>query len=196
MTRNPYKAPNPQGKGLVTLLKDWQATRPAAVTKKHAAELLFDWFVSALVLSARFSFRPVVGQSYYLYCKAGVWTLSLVAPEEWGRGQPGACLGCCELRADMTWGLAVADALAHSQELKAALGERLEAFTADLDSDESLADKLPGYRRELPYYQRMLATGLGVSLRESAGGVEHSLGTARKFLNASRSRVDTLLALD
>ncbi|MFT7289494.1 MAG: hypothetical protein ACI87W_003629 [Halieaceae bacterium] len=169
MSRNPHKNPNPQGKGLVRVLSDWQDTRPACVVRKEPAELLFDWFVSALVLSARFQFKPVVGQRYYLYSHSDEWRLSLVGPQEWGRQSMGVCLGCCELREDMTWSMQAVDGLAESPALQAALAGLAESFVGQLDSDAPLEGLLPGFRRDLPYYQCMLATGLGVSLRQSLG---------------------------
>lgn len=168
MSRNPHKNPNPQGKGLVSVLAHWQDTRPAQVQAKAPAELLFDWFASALVLSARFSFKPARGQRYYLYTDQGDWQLSLVGPDEWGDRSIGECLGVCELREDMTWSITADAGLANKPALQAALAGLVESFTRALDSDDTLVEHLPGYRRELPYYQRMLATGLGSSLRQSA----------------------------
>jgi hypothetical protein len=168
MSRNPHKNPNPQGKGLVSVLAHWQDTRPAQVQAKAPAELLFDWFASALVLSARFSFKPARGQRYFLYANQGDWQLSLVGPDEWGDRYIGDCLGVCELRQDMTWSITADPELATKPALQTALAELVDSFTASLDSDDELVERLPGYRRELPYYQRMLATGLGSSLRQSA----------------------------
>ncbi len=169
MSRNPHKNPNPQGKGLVAVLADWHESRPQSVREKAPAELLRDWFASALVLSARFQFRPAPGQAYFLYCRDGDWQLSLVAPQEWRGVGPGACLGRCELRSDMTWTLEPAEDLEQQPELLKELSKLIDGFTAALGSEAPLSDQLPGYRRELPYYQRMLATALGASLRESAG---------------------------
>jgi hypothetical protein len=120
------------------------------------------------VLSARFSFKPARGQRYYLYAQNGDWSLSLVGPDEWGARSVGDCLGVCELREDMTWSITADAQLSSKPALQSALAELVDGFTASLDSDDELADHLPGYRRELPYYQRMLATGLGASLRQSA----------------------------
>jgi hypothetical protein len=172
MSRNPHKNPNPQGKGLVPLLADWQSTRPALIRSKAPAELLFDWFVSALVLSARFQFRPVPGQQYFLYLREGEWRLSLIGPEEWGDRACGDCLGACWLRDDMTWAIEADESLAATPALQQALATLAGSFAEELDSDDSLAAQLPGYRRELPYFQRMLATGLGSSLRQSVGNSE------------------------
>jgi hypothetical protein len=161
------KDPNPQGKGLVPVLAHWQATRPRAVRAKRPAELLLDLFSSTLVLSARCDFRPVPGQRYYLYCGEGDWRLSLVSPAEWGERAPGACLGACTLREDMTWGVVADPELQENAALRSQLAALAEDFLARLDVDGELADQLPGYRRDLPYYRRLLATGVGASLRQS-----------------------------
>lgn len=168
MQRNPYKNPNPQGKGLVPVLADWQGSRPACARAKNPAELLFDWFASALVLSADFRFKPAQGQTYFLYAREGSWKLSLVGPKEWGDGEMGDCLGVCELRADMTWAISPDEELAHKPRLQKMLAELAADFMQDLENDDAVSEHLPGYRRDLPYYQRMLATGLGASLRDSA----------------------------
>lgn len=183
------KNPNPQGKGLVALAVDWEATRPRAATQKQPAELVFDWFVSALVLSSRFSMRPALGQDYYLYARGENWQLSLVGPGEWGENFSGECLGRCCLREDMTWELTPADDLAERPDLLAALARLAQGFMESLDSEESLEAQLPAYRRDLPYYQRMLATGLGASLRDSAGAsleapTQKLLAEARRSLPA------------
>ncbi|WP_439106403.1 DUF2452 domain-containing protein [Congregibacter sp.] len=168
MSRNPHKNPNPQGKGVVPVLAHWGETRPAYAGAKAPAELLFDWFASVLVLSAKFQFKPALGQIYYLYAREGNWQLSLVGPSEWGDREVGDCLGTCELRPDMTWAITPDEAMAENPRLQNALSTLIDAFMTGFDSDDALADHLPGYRRELPYYQRMLATGLGASLRGSA----------------------------
>jgi hypothetical protein len=187
MARNPHKNPNPQGKGLVAVLADWQDTRPRGLREKAPSVLLRDWFTSALVLSASFRFRPAVGQAYYLYSRRGEWRLSLIGPEEWGGRDAGACLGRCELRPDMTWHLDAADDLDRQPELRAELEALIESFTEQLGEEGRLADQLPGYRRDLPYHQRMLATALGASLRDSAGRADWLEAPARTLLSGAGS---------
>lgn len=174
--------PNPQGKGLVPVLAHWQATRPRAVRAKAPAELLLDLFASTLVLSARFDFRPVVGQRYYLYHGAGDWRLSLIAPEEWGARAPGACLGLCTLRADMTWSVEADQAVNDNPALRARVAALAEDFLGRLDVDGTLAEQLPGYRRDLPYYRRLLACGVGASLRQSLSAAGSDALGARESL--------------
>jgi len=185
MTRNPHKNPNPQGKGLVSVLADWQQTRPRELREKTPAVLLRDWFTSALVLSASFRFRPAVGQAYYLYSRNGDWRLSLVAPGEWGERKAGACLGRCELRPDMTWALEPSDDIDRQPDLVAELTQLIESFTQQLGDEGTLAEQLPGYRRDLPYHQRMLATALGASLRDSADRAAWLEAPARELLGAA-----------
>lgn len=182
MSLHSEKKPNPQGKGLVPVLADWESSRPIAVQPREPAELVFDWFVSALVLSSAFRFKPALGQDYYLYARAGRWQLSLVAPQEWGDKEVGDCLGKCRLARDMTWSMEAAEDLEQKPELRAALHEVIESFTRGLDSDAALDETLPGYRRELPYYQRLLATGLGTSLRRSVDNPELLDGSTRDLL--------------
>ena len=167
------------------MLADWHERRPQDVRAKSASELLRDWFASILVLSTTFNFRPALGQTYYLYCRDGDWQLSLVAPQEWRGRAPGACLGQCELRSDMTWALEPVDDLDAHPTLGAELEKLIEGFTAELEGDGSLGEHLPGYRRELPYYQRMLATALGTSLRASTGADVNLEAPVRALLESA-----------
>lgn len=168
MSFQPKKNPNPQGKGLVPVLADWESTRPQEFRDRTSADLLFDWFVSALVLSAKFAFKPVVGQSYYLYLRDDDWSLSLIAPTEWSERRSTECLARCELQPDMAWAIKPVEGVTPNATLIASLRGRLEAFLTELDSEAPLEDALPGYRRDIPYYARMLATALGRTLRCSA----------------------------
>lgn len=171
------------------MLTHWGDTRPQAVHAKAPAELLFDWFASVLVLSAQFRFKPALGQVYYLYARDGSWQLSLVGPREWGEKDMGDCLGTCELRADMTWSITPDPDMADNARLQNALGALVDAFMGSLESDDSLEEHLPGYRRELPYYQRMLATGLGASLRGSATAADTLQSPLRVLLERAGSEL-------
>lgn len=162
------KNPNPQGKGLVPVLDDWQASRPTQLAPKPIGQWLLDWFASVVVLSSTFSFKPAVGQRYFLYWWRESWKLSLVSPEEWGSRPVGDCLGECRMNPDMTWTIQAAEGLDAKPELLQALQGMVEGFLCELEDDAALEERLPGYRRDLPYYQRMLATALGKSLRASA----------------------------
>ncbi len=61
--------------------------------------------LSMLIYQARLSFKPNIGQTYYLYEKKdGQHMLSLVAPREWGSGSPfKRFIAAVQLLADHTW---------------------------------------------------------------------------------------------
>ncbi len=160
------KRPNPQGKGVVPILRDWQSLRPLEVAGRTPERFLRDYCISSLILGASFKFKPVVGKRYFLYARQTKWTLSLVSPTEWGHKVPGEFLSACFLRPDMTWEL-------DSSELSASpalpkLQNYIEHFVDFLKSTESVAATLPFYVGNLPYYQRMLATALASSLSHSS----------------------------
>jgi len=171
------KNPNPQGKGCVTVLQDWDSLRPQLPGRKRAVEVLRDYCLSSLVLAAKFRFKPVPGKSYYLYCDEGEWTLSLIAPDEWGQRQPGDFAAHCCLRPDMTWQLEFGQ-LADDGRVRQCLEQFVEAFSATVSRGGALEDGLPFYVSNLPYYQRMLATGLAVSVKHSLGGIGSIDGAA------------------
>ena len=54
---------------------------------RERIEKLYDEYnTSIMVWESKISFEPIVGKSYFLYNFAGQLTLSLIAPNEWGRG--------------------------------------------------------------------------------------------------------------
>ena len=61
--------------------------------------------LSLLIYNAKLSFKPEIGQVYYLYEKADdTYTLSLISPEEWGAGMPyKKFVAAVQLLADHTW---------------------------------------------------------------------------------------------
>jgi hypothetical protein len=160
------KNPNPQGKGCVSILQDWHAFSPSSPVKKSANDILTDYCFSALVLAAQFRFKPVQGKTYYLYSDEQTWSLSLIGPQEWGDGIPGEFVANCCLQTDMTWQLEFGQPRTGSP-VSDRLKGFVESFTHTLAHQDSVADELPFYVRDLPYYQRMLATGLAVSLQHS-----------------------------
>ena len=161
-------APNPQGKGHVGFLLDWDRTRPKRVRAKKPVQLLADYFTSLLVLSSQFSIQPVTGQRYYLYFLRGQWSLSLVSAREWkSEERLTAFVGECRLHDDMTWSIAPADDLGDKAEISAALTTIFDQFVADLDNDEPLQHGLPFYAGALRYWQRLLASALSHSVRDS-----------------------------
>jgi hypothetical protein len=160
------KNPNPQGKGNVTVLQDWDALCPRFPERKSARNILTDYCLSALVLAAKFQFRPVQGKLYYLYSDEQKWSLSLIGPHEWGDTTLGEFVASCRLQTDMTWQLGFCQLRSDSPVLHR-LERFVEDFTNTLARQESVVDELPFYVSNLPYYQRMLTTGLAVSLQHS-----------------------------
>jgi hypothetical protein len=164
---NRRKNPNPQGKGALPVLRDLALFSAAGVRRKDPVEFFRDYCVSSLVLAARFQFRPVVGNTYYLYSRDDDWLLSLISPDEWGARQPGPFVASCLLREDMTWAVAFAD-LGTEPGVEKKLQRYVEAFTDTLERQEDVIDHLPWYVRHLPYYRRVLASGLAASLQLSS----------------------------
>lgn len=152
---------------MVPVLRDWEVLQPVALAPKPPAVFLRDYCISSLVLAAQFRFKPVVGRAYYLYARAQDWNLSLIAPDEWGERRPGECLGACRLRPDMTWEIDTAESCGENAAALARAGSFVQAFVETLSAQEGIAANLPFYASGLPYYQRLLATALSVSLQRT-----------------------------
>ena len=170
---------NPQGKGMVPVLDALNALRPWQPGEKEAEQILREFCLSTLVLSARFDFRVVPDKTYFLYRSEAEWCLSLISPEEWGARIPGAFLGSCCLAQDMTWSLELAPDVANDPALVAALQTHLQGFVSRLEEVGTLEDALPLYESTLPYQQRMMATALSSSLQTSllVSGLRGRAGT-------------------
>ena len=177
-TGNFDRSPNPQGKGVVPVLQDWHALQPAGVALKTPVDFFRDYCISSLVLAADFRFRPVVGRDYYLYSRDQRWSLSLVAPREWGERQPGDYVASCRLRPDMTWDIDFAD-LEPGSSATIALQAFVEGFVDTLSGQESLEEGLPYFARRLPYYRRVLGAALAKSLHRSMADPDRMLGVLR-----------------
>ncbi len=60
--------------------------------------------ISEVIYDATLNFRPVVGHIYHLYQKKDdSFTISLVAPDEWGRKLPYIFIATVQLLYDHTW---------------------------------------------------------------------------------------------
>jgi hypothetical protein len=166
---------NPQGKGLVPVLEHWRDAQPSVVHSRTPREVLRDYLVTALVVSAEFRFKPRTGVQYFIYLADGAWQLSLVSPEEWRGRAPGPCLGRCMLQPDMTWQLTPSEDIAEHPALLEGIEAFHQGFVAWLDRDGTLEDHLPFHVRRLPYYRRLLAAGMAGSLQRSLSrsGLEH-----------------------
>jgi len=160
------KNPNPQGKGLVPILRDWGTMQPTVSGTKSSADFLRDYCLSSLVLSAHFRFKPVVGKTYFLYASEQGWSLSLIAPQEWRQRKDDDFVAACRLRPDMTWDTDTSQVDERSPALARAQ-TFICGFVDAFARQASISAHLPFYCAALPYYQRMLGTALASSLQRS-----------------------------
>ena len=182
-----HSAPaNPQGKGVTTLLQDWQQFKPEAAASLSVPKLLAEYFSSLLVLSAQFRFKPVRGRDYYLYYCKGQWQLSMIGPEQWSEQKRGLYFGCCQLQSDMTWTIEVIENLEQCRDLQAALQAFQQQLAGHLDNDTPIADTLPFYVEALPFYARLCATGLAKSLSLSFDTLGMLEQPARQWLSTAK----------
>ncbi|MEL7538918.1 MAG: DUF2452 domain-containing protein [Pseudomonadota bacterium] len=159
---------NPDGKGVVGFLRDWDYSTPRGVTAKPSGQILADYFTSLLVLSASFSFKPVFNKDYYLYFDDGRWVLSLIAPTEWRSVEKErAFAGTCRLHDDSTWSIEPAENLRGESLVADAMAQFFDGFVEKMQSRDPLEDGLPICEWRLPYYQRLFAAALSRSLKFS-----------------------------
>ena len=158
---------NPQGKGLVPVMEDWRAAQASAIRVRAPKEVLRDYLVTSLVVSAQIRLKPRPGVDYFLYLAGETCQLSLLSPEDWRGRQPGPCLGRCVLQADMTWQFTPAATVTEDPELCEWLEAFWQGFTDWLAQEGTLEDHLPFHVRQLPYYRRLLAAGMASSLQRS-----------------------------
>ncbi|MFK8029825.1 MAG: DUF2452 domain-containing protein [Gammaproteobacteria bacterium] len=163
----PKTTGNPDGKGASAFALDWQQSAPRGVVAKPRTQLMAEFFTSMLILSSSFKFRPVMGELYYLYWINGEWSLSLIAPDEWSEERRSAFAGTCQLQRDITWTIDPSDLLKERNPVSEAMGRFYEAFSGTLDTDRVLEDVLPFFIKEMPYYQRLYASGLSRSILAS-----------------------------
>lgn len=162
------KNPNPQGKGLAPVLDGLSRSRASAVLPpKQIDQVSSELFTSLFVLNARFEFRPVAGQSYWLYFTDDKFKLFSTAPEDWATGQPGQFVGECVLQPDVTWTININETIAGETWFTDYVEEQRQRVEQTLNEAETLEDAMPYYLQKLPYYSRLLAYGVGISLKES-----------------------------
>jgi hypothetical protein len=199
------KSPNPQGKGQLPTLQALQEVSVGALPRRSREEWLLDYMAGALVLSARFAFKPVVGRAYYLYWKEGSWSLSMVSPQEWGTRLASSPVARCTLRSDLSWQLSALerpgldgpgrdgpglDGAGLDEEVSAALLAFQQAFRDQLDTDQPLADILPYHNDALPWYPRLMGLALAKTLQTSLDCLPAPLRSGRALLeNVSRQRL-------
>ena len=180
-------SPNPQGKGLAPILEAMAAYPRRRDTYRAPAQVLQAYMISRLVLCADFGFKPVPGQSYYLYLHDQGLNLSLIGPDEWGAGSRKGeqYLACCYLRPDMLWDLSDLQLGSEGTEsegqerqgqksedregMRARLQELVRELAAgpiaDLKSVVPLEEALPDYDHRLAFNQRVLANALSQTMR-------------------------------
>lgn len=105
--------PEDRGKIKATSLKSmYQQTDVQLVQIKEQIELLAKQAqaihdrieISELVYQARMNFKPLEGHTYHLYQNArNEFFMSLVGPDEWGRGSIPDFCATVKLMADHTW---------------------------------------------------------------------------------------------
>ncbi|MGR9046229.1 MAG: DUF2452 domain-containing protein [Gammaproteobacteria bacterium] len=162
------KCPNPQGKGLVPVLDSLaQARKGLSVPAKDIGRIADELFTSLFILNSQIKFKPVAGQTYWLYRKDSGYRLSLIAPEQWSPSQSGQFIGACELHFDLTWTLRLSDQGQADPELIAEIARRRERFDRKLAQAECVDAMLPFYLEELPFYARVLASALAYSIGQS-----------------------------
>jgi len=180
------KPANPQGKGTVALLDSLQqAKKQLKVSAKNIHQISSDLFTSLFILNSQICFKPTARQTYWLYHKNNQYRLSLIAPEQWMPAQYGRFIGACELQIDLTWTLDLSDDCANDQAFIQEIAQQRLQLEEKLQLAEKIDDVLPVYLETLPFYSRVLASGLAYSLKQSMqlGGISGlSFQQAKKAL--------------
>ena len=184
------KNPNPQGKGLSTVLEGLSQSRPGVVVPpKQIDQISSELFTSLFVLRSEFRFRPVVGKSYWLYRVDDQFKLYMLPPDQWSAGHPGQFIGECVLQDDITWTLTMDERAAEDESLLSLIEEERQRLERSLEEAAAVEDAMPEYIASMPFYCRLLAYGLGSSLRGSmqAAGINALSYEQAKGLLAHKS---------
>ncbi len=166
MTTKNITIANPQGKASLAVLSDLQSFAPINVHKKDIPRWLADFFTSLLVLSAKFSFKPITNKEYYLYFDGSHWRLSLIEPDAW-KDCPYIFFASCCLHEDKSWSISPQGHWEENDILRNRINQIKQEFYNTLNSDQSIDSLLPYYETNLNYYQRLAANGLAKSLKQS-----------------------------
>ena len=162
------KAANPQGKGVVSVLDSLQqAKKNLYVPAKNIQQISNELFTSLFILNSEIRFKPVKGQTYWLYLKNTQYRLSLIAPEQWSPSQYGRFIGACELQTDLTWTLQLSDDCTNDQAFIKEIAYQREWLEKKMQQAEKIDDVLPVYVETLSFYSRVLASALAYSLGQS-----------------------------
>jgi hypothetical protein len=160
--------PNPQGKGLTPVLDSLRESRISIpAPSKHMEQISSELFTSLFVLHSKFQFKPVVNKKYWLYRRDNQFQLSLISPQEWGGSGFGQYIGECMMQEDVTWTLALDERAAQDRELMGLIEKRRREFEQALGAADDVTKALPFYVESLPFYQRVFASALANSLKES-----------------------------
>ncbi len=169
MTTHTKPPANPQGKGTSPVLATLESPRAelASVAPKQIDQVTAELFTSLFVLDSEFRFKPVVGQRYFLYRKQGRFWLGLTPPDMLGEAVAGRFIARCTLQRDLTWTMALDDAVAADASFIAYLGERRAELEARMAEADTLDDVLPRYDSRLSFYRRASAFATAYSLSRS-----------------------------
>ena len=166
-TLTELKIANPQGKGNLPVLEQLQSLVPSTIPDRTSRQWLTDFLTGALIVSAKFSFKPVVNRSYYLYWQRPQWQLSMISPQEWGTKLSATPVATCHLQPDYSWQLSPIDSVFEDAELLSALENFQTDFLKFIDNDAPLMENLPFYSEDLAWYPRLMALGLAKNLQQS-----------------------------
>jgi hypothetical protein len=178
MTTKDISIANPQGKASIAVLNDLHLFKPFNIKKKNAPQWLTDYFTSLLVLSSKFSFKPIMKKNYYLYFDDNDWYLSLIEPHSW-KNCPYLFFATCCMHEDKSWSISPTDNWEKNIHLNDRINDMKKEFFNSINTNSPVIDTLPYFAGHLPYYQRLAANALANSLKRS---LQLSLG-----LNESQS---------
>ena len=162
------KKPNPQGKGLSTVLDALVDSQvKTSLPPKNIEQVSSELFTSLFVLNTNFEFRPVAGNSYWLYHTNDKFKLFSTSPNDWACGQPGIFIGECVLQNDVTWTIQINQDVSQQEWFISYLHQQKIHLEESLENSISLEEAMPFYVKKMSYYSRLLAYGLGTSLNTS-----------------------------
>lgn len=189
----PTRNPNPQGKGLVTVLQEIDSRQYALNTSNgySLTKTLHDYALSRLVLCAEFHFKPVVSKPYYLYVKDRTLKLSLIAPKEWRDSGFGFYICQCILESTMLWTFSNKNDDPNAVDYLALAVEPLkDTLLSDFFSSKPLEETLPYYDERLPFHRRVLANALASQITMQ---IPKALSKSLKQLGKENSNVIGLI---
>jgi len=177
---------NPQGKASIAVLDDLHQFKPFNIRKKDAAQWLTDYFTSLLVLSSKFSFRPITNKNYYMYFDNNNWRLSLIEPQSW-KNCPYIYFASCYMHDDKSWSISPVENWEKNISLREPLNAMKKEFINSLNNKTPIIDALPYFAGQLPYYQRLAAHALASSLKQS---LELSLGFKQSKITCGKQLIE------